>query len=123
VVNIDKEAASKSGVVEEEHLRDCAWGEAGELIVKGDTVFAGYLFRDEATKASFVGGKPGGWVRCSCLCVCLCVCVCVCVCARARVCVCVCVCACACVRACGRAGVRACACVFVLTFFPAVSDR
>jgi len=29
--------------------------------VQGATVFAGYLFREEATRAAFVGGKPGGW--------------------------------------------------------------
>ena len=68
VVNIDKEAAGDNGVVEEEHLQDCALGQAGELIVKGQNVFAGYLFREEATRTSFVGGKPGGWVRSLCLC-------------------------------------------------------
>ena len=54
-------SSSAANIVEEHHLQECAPGEAGELLVKGANVFSGYLFREEATRASFVGGVPGGW--------------------------------------------------------------
>jgi fatty-acyl-CoA synthase len=52
-------AAVKVRIVDSED-RDCAPGDAGELLIKGDNVFAGYWRREAETARAFT---PDGWFR------------------------------------------------------------